>query len=194
MYVINNHRKVVDGGLMRGIALCVVVLAGVFSSAAPPHVRAADVGAQQVAGLFMLTCMQYLGNRDGLLGFLAERRVPSMPSQAAERFLRKPGEGKVFDASRPGTRLALVSHDNGLCSVFSDTASGPESVALTLQNLHDLKVPVKLVRESTHPNDPSLKNQGFEGEYFGRAFQMVLSSSSQVGRMQVMFSVWPNQP
>jgi hypothetical protein len=48
--------------------------------------------------------------------------LPQVPDQARTAFLHG-APGQVFDASAAGTKLALVSSDDGLCSAVTDRAT-----------------------------------------------------------------------
>ncbi len=77
----------------------------------------------------MQTCVQYSGNSDGLRRFLAEKHVPLAKPEATENFPKMNQADAVYDASNAYGRLALVSHENGACTVFSDTANGDQAVS-----------------------------------------------------------------
>jgi hypothetical protein len=103
--------------MSRTVGLCVAVFAFVGITHAQTPDPQID-GTRQVVGLFAMTCIQFAGNAAGLRDFLKERHVPELSDQARAAFVGD-HTGIGFDASNKITRLAVVSEDNGVCSVFA---------------------------------------------------------------------------
>jgi hypothetical protein len=113
----------------RAIGLCVAIFAFVGITHAQTSDSQID-GTRQVVGLFASTCIQFAGNTTGLRDFLKERHVPELSAQARAIFVGDHA-GIGFDASNKITRLAVVSEDNGVCSVFASQATPAQIESLT---------------------------------------------------------------
>ncbi len=89
-----------------------------------PVVMTADTArpATQFAGLFVQACMAFAGDAAGLRGWAAKTGLPALPDQVAAVLLHN-APGRAFDASPAGTKLALVSSDDGICAVVTDRAA-----------------------------------------------------------------------
>jgi hypothetical protein len=74
--------------------------------------------ATQIVGLFSAVCLRSAGEPQVVRDFLKGRNVPELTPEARAIFLRD-RKGIGFDASNKVTRLAVVSEDNGVCSVFA---------------------------------------------------------------------------
>ena len=96
---------------------------------APVHGQSSSSSARQAAGLFMQACVRFSGNEDGLRSFLFDHHVPRMKPEAAGYFLRGGHPGQAYDATNSFGRLAVVSRDDGTCTVYSDTADCDQAVA-----------------------------------------------------------------
>src|SRR4051794_12631662 len=90
----------------------------------------AQVNAKQVAGLFMQSCLQYAGSKEGLRAWARKTGLKELPKDIQDRFLYGL-PGVVFDASNKEGKFVLVSEDRGSCSALAESASG----AAVLTNL-----------------------------------------------------------
>ena len=73
----------------------------------------------QFAGLFVQGCMASAGNPAKLRGWARDRTLPQLPDARARPFLLR-APGVAFDGSVPGTKLVLVSSDDGICAVVTN--------------------------------------------------------------------------
>ena len=90
---------------MRLGRLCVVVTAGVmaFTASGRADDRAAD-NANQVAGLFMQSCIRFAGDKDGLRNWAMETGLKELPAAVQELFLSGV-PGVVFDGLNDRAKL-----------------------------------------------------------------------------------------
>jgi hypothetical protein len=87
---------------------------------------AARAGApDELVGLFIQGCMPFAGNAQALRDWARQIGLPPVPEQARSAFLHG-APGQAFDASAAGTKLALVSSDDGICSAATDQATEQE--------------------------------------------------------------------
>jgi hypothetical protein len=86
-----------------------------------PAVARAGV-PEELAGLFIQGCMPFAGNPSALREWAGKIGLPPVPEQARAIFLHG-APGQAFDASTTGTKLVLVSSDDGICSAVTDHAT-----------------------------------------------------------------------
>jgi len=96
--------------IRRGIALALLALA----AAAP-----APDAPQEMVGLFVQGCMPFVGRSAALRAWADKTGLPALPNNVATIFLRG-ATGQAFDGSNGSGKFALVSSDDGLCSVVTD--------------------------------------------------------------------------
>jgi hypothetical protein len=85
------------------------------------HAGAAD----ELAGLFIQACLPFAGTPGALRDWAGKIGLPPVPDQARAAFLHG-APGQAFEASAAGTKLVLVSSDDGLCSAVTDHATEQE--------------------------------------------------------------------
>ncbi len=78
--------------------------------------------ADELAGLFMQGCLPFAGRPAALRDWAGHTGLPPVPEQARTVFLHG-APGQVFDATAAGTKLVLVSSDDGICSAVTDHAT-----------------------------------------------------------------------
>jgi hypothetical protein len=84
---------------------------------------AAHAGApEELVGLFIQGCMPFVGHPSALRDWANTTGLQPVPEKARAAFLHG-APGQVFDGSAAEARLALVSSDDGLCSVVTDQAT-----------------------------------------------------------------------
>jgi hypothetical protein len=96
-------------------------------------------GADELAGLFLQGCLPFAGRPAALRDWAGQIGLPPLPEQARAAFLHG-APGQAFDASAAGTKLVLVSSDDGICSAITDHATQAQvtlalEAALTAANL-----------------------------------------------------------
>jgi hypothetical protein len=107
------------------IAAIIVSIGTVYGQTLEPQVQ----GARQAVGLFTRTCLQYPNNPAALRSFMVGHHVPELNAEGRAIFL-KGRSGVGFDATNQITRLAVVSEDNGTCTVFAEKADAIEIAGL----------------------------------------------------------------
>lgn len=152
---------------------------------------AVDPGAAQAAGLFVQACVQYAGATDALRAFMGQLNVPAMPSDVAAKLLPPNQSGIAFNASNEQANLMVVSHDNGLCTVFSDSADGDQAAAAVVEKLTAAKVTLETVKDEADARNPALWHRNYRASLEQRKWALVLSSSKDAGRMHVIFTAVP---
>ena len=145
--------------------------------------RAADALATaesaQATGLFRAACLDHAGDTSGLRAFLEGHRLRQMTTDQAVPFVRTQ-PGVVYDASAIGIRLAVVAHDNGACSVFTDRGDMADIGATLDSLLRRLAVPFIVMQDRPIPQQPAVQERGYHVKLGGTIY-MALVSTDQTG-------------
>jgi hypothetical protein len=139
--------------------------------------RAADTGAasaQQLATLFMQSCLKYAGDRDGLRGWAKQIGLKELSAEDQDRFLYGL-PGVVFDASNDDGRFRLVSEDGGSCSVLAASASGPAVLKDLEQSLQDAQITFKVTAERPDAIEKTLQHREYVAQQGKRAWLLLVS-------------------
>ncbi|MGA2892483.1 MAG: hypothetical protein ABSE22_06420 [Xanthobacteraceae bacterium] len=114
--------------IARIIVLC-IALVGSVSIAHAQTTPAPSAGARRAVGVFLQTCLNFAGSTLGLRDFLKKQDIPELNPQGRAIFVRD-HVGIGFDASNNVGRLAIVSEDNGVCSIFTDQGNLAQIIPL----------------------------------------------------------------
>ena len=113
----------------RGASIAVLLL-GLCLTAQPA--RAADQ-AREVVGLFVQSCLKYVGQPTELLDWIkATPQLRQFPAREAEAFLEGK-RGDVWSAENDAGLFALVVFADDTCSVFAQQASA-DQVSLVFED------------------------------------------------------------
>ncbi|MFG1287008.1 NMCC_0638 family (lipo)protein [Xanthobacter versatilis] len=135
-------------------------------------------GSAQAVGLFAQACLQFAGNPAAVRHFLNAKQVPALSADATRIFL-KDHIGVGFDASNRVTRMALISEDNSVCSVFA------ESVDTTAVNplLQTVTRKAGLQLNATDERERGgLTSRFYKVAIAGRPYNIVVSTGNDEGR------------
>ena len=167
---------------------CIMAIAGmaVLTSSA----RADDppiVAAKQVAGLFVQSCLQFAGDKDGLRGWAKKTGLKELPAGVQDRFLYGL-PGVVFDASNKVGKFVLVSEDGGSCSVVAEMASGPVVISDLEQAMNEAKITFKVTAERADSQETSLKHREYQASQGQREWLLLISTVKDPAGGQAMLT------
>lgn len=153
-----------------------LILAAILATALLAPVRAADTtaSAQQLATLFMQSCLQYAGDRDGLRTWAKKLGLMELPAEEQDRYLYGL-PGIVFDASNSDGRFKLVSEDGGSCSVLAASASGQAVLQDLEQKLHDAQITFKVTAERPDAVEKTLHHREYVAQQGKREWLLLVS-------------------
>lgn len=105
-------------------------------------------------GLFIQGCLPFAGNVAGLRDWANRVGLPTVPERASAAFLHG-APGQAFDASVEGTKLVLVSSDDGICSVATDKATQQAVIEALETGLRQAALAFRLVieRDDAHQTE-----------------------------------------
>jgi hypothetical protein len=129
-------------GIVSAIAAILLMLDAPSGQTLEPQVQ----GARQAVGLFARTCLRYPNNTAAIRSFMVDHHAPELNAEGRAIFL-KGRSGVGFDATNQFARLAVVSEDNGTCSVFAEKADAIELASLIDAAFRKLNIEVTSQRE-----------------------------------------------
>ena len=155
--------------------LHVMLIAGLAALLSPARADPVPVtNAKQVAGLFMQSCLQYAGNRDGLRDWAAKTGLKTLPTAAQDQFLYGL-PGVVFDASNQDGKFVLVSEDGGSCSVLAELANGPAVISDLEQDLKDAQIVFKVTGDRPDAEEKILNHREYQASQGQREWLLLIS-------------------
>lgn len=116
--------------------------------------------AAELTGLFMQSCVGFLGNRQGLRDWAAHTGLQELPPQGEQAFLY--GEpGKVFDATNAIGKFVVLSADSGSCSAVAEIADGAAVMSDLEQALHEVGIAFQVTNETDDSVEKSLHHREY---------------------------------
>jgi len=170
-------------GYLRVMAMAGLVVVAMSARADEPPV----VNAQQLAGLFMQSCIQFAGDKDGLRAWAKKTGLKDLPAEAADNFLYGL-PGVVFDASNKDGKFVLVSEDGGSCSAIAEIASGPSVITDLEQDMNAAKISFKVTSEKNDSEEKSLKHREYLATQGDRGWLLLVSTVKDSAGGQVMLT------
>jgi len=152
-----------------------MALAGALALTAPA--RAEDppqAAAKQVAGLFMQSCLQFAGDREGLRNWAKKTGLKQLPPDAQDRFLYGL-PGVVFDASNKDGKFVLVSEDSGSCSTIAEMANGAVVIADLEKDMNDANIAFKVTNEKADSEEKVLRHREYQASQGQREWLLLVS-------------------
>jgi hypothetical protein len=166
----------------------VSAMMGLAVLAAP--VRADDppvVAARQVAGLFMQSCVQFAGDREGVRGWAKKSGLKQLPADVQEQFLYGL-PGVVFDASNKDGKFVLVSEDGGSCSTIAEMASGPGVIADLEKDMKEAQITFTVTAEKGDSEEKVLRHREYMASQGQREWLLLISTVKDPVGGQVMLT------
>jgi hypothetical protein len=89
-------------------------------------------GEGEAVGLFTLTCIRLGGDPAAVREFMKQKNIPELPPIVRDAVMRN-RQGVGFNVSTKETHMAVISEDNGWCSVFAETVDTTKIAPLVEQ-------------------------------------------------------------
>ena len=131
--------------------------------------------AEELAALFVQSCLPYAGRPAELRRWAASRKLPPVPDPARAAFLHG-APGQVFDASNASGKLVLVSSDDGICAVVTDEADGRATAAALEHTLTEAGATFRLVIERDDKQNPRLHHREYLAAHKGRGWRILAAT------------------
>lgn len=143
---------------------------------------AAQAGpADQMVGLFIQGCVAFAGNPADLRAWAQHNDLPEAPASVRDTFLLgRPG--RVYDASAPDAKLALISSQGGLCSVATDQMTEAALVPALETGLQRAGLRFRLVIERNEKADQDIHDREYLATREGRGWRLLTATVKAGGR------------
>jgi hypothetical protein len=161
--------------------LTLVWLAPAIASAGP---------AEELSGLFIQSCLPFAGHPAALRQRAAQLKLPEVPDPARAVFLGG-APGKVFDASDPEGKFALVSSDDGICAVSTYRAGDVETTQALEHALSGASVKFRLVIERDDKLNPKLHHREYLAARGKQAWRILAATVRDADPGQAMLTAAP---
>jgi hypothetical protein len=158
--------------------------------AMPAHAETAAQNALQAVTLFLKSCVEYPGDRDGLRKWARQAGLVQLPADGADKFLHGL-PGAVYDASTGGTKLMLVSEESGSCSTFAPLADGPTVLSELERILRDSRVTLTVTGDKPDPKETKLLHREYTAAGAKRQWQMLVSTVNDPAGGEAMLTANP---
>jgi hypothetical protein len=161
---------------------------GIIAAAA--QVRAnnlLDTAAEQVTGLFMQSCMQFAGDKDGLRQWARKIALPELPAAVRDRFLYGL-PGIVFDASNKDGKFVLVSEDGGSCSAIAQIASSASTIRDLEKDMSEAKIAYRMTTAKRDSEERLLQHREYTASQGERSWLLSISTVEGEAGGQVMLT------
>lgn len=176
---------------MRASCLQLMAVVGLVVAAAPVLADdPPDANAKQVAGLFMQSCVQFSGDKEGLRGWAKKTGLKELPADAQDKFLYGL-PGVVFDASNKDGKFVLVSEDGGSCSAIAEAANGATVITDLEQDMNEAKISFKVTADKNDSEEKVLKHREYVASRGQQEWLLLVSTVKDAVRGQVMLTANP---
>jgi hypothetical protein len=146
--------------------------------------------ARQAVTLFLKSCVEYPGDRDGLRNWARNAGLAQLGADGADKYLHGL-PGMVYDASTSGTRLVLVSEDSGSCSTFVPLADGPTVLDELERILRDSRVTLTVTGDKPDAKESKLLHREYTAAGARRQWQMLVSTVNDPAGGEAMLTANP---
>jgi hypothetical protein len=174
--------------MMRPRGVGIMAYAGMMALAAPTRADdASDAAANQVAGLFMQSCIQFAGDKEGVRGWANKTGLTPLPAEGQKRFLYGL-PGVVFDASNTAGKFVLISEDGGSCSVVAQRASGSGAVTDLEQDMTAASITFRATSDQSDSQEKALEHREYIASRGEREWRLLVSTVKNAAGGQVMLT------
>ena len=173
-------------GLLAGL----LILAALENPAHAADTAQAEDNAKQAVGLFLRSCVEFSGDRDGLRDWVKKSGFPEIRDRGAEIFLYGL-PGAVYDATANGTKLVLVTEDNGSCSAFAPLADGPTVLRELERILRESRVKLDITADKSDPKESKLRHREYTAAGAKHEWQMLVSTVNDPAGGEAMLTANP---
>jgi hypothetical protein len=152
-----------------GIGILALLLTAGAAQADEPSASA------QLAGLFIQGCLRFAGDASALRVWAGRTGLPDLPEAASKAFLHG-APGRTFDASVSGTKLVLVSSDDGICAAMTDNAA-TDAVSGALEGgLSQAGIAFRLAIDRDDTNAKALHFREYLATRYGRSWRILAAT------------------
>ena len=170
-------------GCLRAVAMVMLMCCAASARAEDPN----SISAKQVAGLFMQSCVQFAGDKNGLRDWARKTGLKELPSNVQDQFLYGL-PGVVFDASNKEGKFVLVSEDGGSCSAIAEKASGPGVISNLEQDMSAAKITFTMTSDKSDSVESNLQHREYQASQGDRQWLLLVSTVKNPETGQAMLT------
>jgi hypothetical protein len=163
-------------------------------AAAMPAARADDQAgtqsAAQVVGLFMQSCVRFVGNATGLRAWATQAGLKPLPPEGQQAFLYGL-PGQVFDASTSDGKLVVISENSGSCSAMAESASGTTVIKMLEEVMQLSHIDLAMTHEDDDAQEKALHHREYTAALGGHQWEMLVSIVKGTAPGEVMLTTSP---
>jgi hypothetical protein len=145
---------------------------------------------QQLVGLFVQSCLAFAGDPGGLRDWARHEGLSEVADPARRAFLLG-APGTAFDASAPGSKLVVVSSDDGICSVVTNQANGGDVITALEAGLARAEIKWRLVIERDDKQISALHDREYLATKQGRSWRILAATVTDQQGGQAMLTGAP---
>lgn len=157
-----------------------------------PALAASDP-AEQLAGLFMQSCLVYAGDPPAMRAWARQTGLAEVPEPARGAFLHG-ASGMVFDASNTSGKFVVISADQGTCSTLTDAADGASVLAALESDLGHAGIAFRTTGERDDSQDPALHYRDYTAVKSGYGWRIVAATVKARQPGQAMLTADADRP
>lgn len=146
--------------------------------------------AQELASLFMQSCLPYAGAPVALRAWATHAGLPVVPEPARSAFLHG-APGQVFDGSSDEGKFVLVSSDDGICSAIAAQTTQPPAIDALEADLRTSGIAFRLVIERDDAAIQTLHDREYLATRNGRSWRILLATVKGDQGGQAMLTTAP---
>jgi len=171
-------------------ALWILALLPAMPAASPAADPPALPEDTQVVGLFMQSCMRFVGDAAGLRAWAVKTGLQPLPEDGQQAFLYGlPGE--VFDASTKDGKLVLISENGGSCSALAEAANGHDVVGVLERVMQLSHITFAMTHEDDDSAERVLHHREYTASEGSHQWQMLVSTVRGAASGEVMLTTNP---
>jgi len=189
---------IVLGLMVPGLMVPGLMVLGIGPQAARAADPAAPIGpppgqgdsASSLAGLFLQSCVQHVGNRQAVRAWAKSKGLQELPANAEQQFLYGL-PGQVFDASDKHGRYVLISEDGGSCSVLAEQVNGAKVLDVLQNDMRQGGISFTVTLDQDDPHEKTLHQREYDASQGKARWHMLVSIVKGTDRGEAMLTANP---
>ena len=146
--------------------------------------------ASSLAGLFLQSCVHFVGDREALRAWARKTGLHELPAAGEQQFLYGlPGE--VFDATDTHGKFVLVSEDGGSCSVLAEKVNGTAMLGDLETDMRKAQISFTVTLDQDDPQEKTLHQREYDASQGKARWHMLVSTVKGTDSGEAMLTANP---
>ena len=173
---------------MQLVRMCMIASTGMMALVAPARSDdAPKAAANQVAGLFTQSCIQFAGDTESLRGWADRTGLKALPAEAQNVLPPRPAGYRVRRLQQAG-QIRVDLRGRRLLLGRCPIASGPVAIADLEHDMNDARIAFKVTGEETDPEEKSLTHREYLASQGQREWLLLVSTVKDPPAGQAMLT------